>query len=76
MIDPTYVLLVPRAKRKEFRTILGKEDIAPVSWREKRSFGGSVFYLTGPATLVRETHRRLTTRLAAPDYLVEAQADL
>lgn len=75
MIDATYVLLVPRARRNELRTMLRTEDIAPVNWREKRSFGGSEFYLTGPAALVRETHRRLTNRLAAPEGMAFETAE-
>ena len=59
MIEATYVLFVPKAKRNKLRSVLQAEDTTPISWKEKRASGGSEFYFSGPASLARETHLHL-----------------
>jgi hypothetical protein len=65
MIEATYVLFVPKTKRAKLRSVLQSEDTSPLTWREKRSFSGSEFYFSGPATLARETHLHLTRWLSS-----------
>lgn len=65
MIEATYVLFVPKAKRAKLRSVLQAEDTAPLSWREKRAMSGSEFYFSGPASLARETHQHLVRWLSA-----------
>lgn len=65
MIEATYVLFVPKAKRNKLRSVLQAEDTTPLSWREKRASGGSEFYFSGPASLARETHQHLARWLTA-----------
>lgn len=65
MIEATYVLYVPKAKRTKLRGMLQAEDTAPIRWREKKSMSGSEFYFSGPAAAARETHAQLIRWLAA-----------
>ena len=65
MIEATYVLFVPKAKRAKLRSVLQAEDTAPLSWREKRAMSGSEFYFSGPASLARETLQHLVRWLSA-----------
>ena len=60
MTDVTYVSFVPKSKRKKLREVLETENTGDLRWTEKKTFSGSEFYLSGPATLVRRTHTFVT----------------
>lgn len=56
MIEATFVLFVPKAKRAQVRGRLAKEASAELKWRERKMFSGSEFYFSGPAAKAREFH--------------------
>ena len=60
MTDATYVSFVPKSKRKKLREVLETENTGDLRWTEKKTFSGSEFYFSGPATLVRRTHTFVT----------------
>jgi hypothetical protein len=64
MSDVTYVSFVPKAKRDKLRDTLESEDTGALRWSEKRTFSGSEFYFSGPASLVRRTHSYVAEWLA------------
>lgn len=56
MSDATFVAFVPAAKRDRLRQMLQTEDTGAIDWKERRSFGGSEFYFSGPSGLARRVH--------------------
>ncbi len=56
MPNATFVAFVPAEQREALLSILRSEDTRPLSWREKRSFGGSEIYISGPPALARKAH--------------------
>jgi hypothetical protein len=60
MVEATYVLFVPKAKRSRVRTGLASEAGEDLKWRERRTLFGSEFYLSGPAMLARQVHAAAT----------------
>ncbi|WP_411287899.1 hypothetical protein [Phenylobacterium sp.] len=64
MTDVTYVSFVPRSKRNRLREVLETENTGDLRWTEKKTFSGSEFYFSGPATLARRTHTFVTQWLA------------
>ncbi|WP_269715360.1 hypothetical protein [Caulobacter sp. NIBR2454] len=59
MTQATYMSFVPKAKCAKLREVLEAEKDT-FQWRERRTFKGSEFYLTGPSNVVREAHEGIT----------------
>lgn len=62
--EATFVSFVPKGCRDKLRQTLQAEDTGELSWREKKSFGGSEFFFSGPPALVRRTHEFVTLWLS------------
>ena len=58
MVEATYVLFVPKAKRLQVRDVLKADVPESVQWRERKKLFGSEFYVSGPAALAREAHEQ------------------
>lgn len=56
MVETTYVLFVPSAKRGRLRSALSASVGEGLNWRERRRLFGSEFYFSGPAAVAREAH--------------------
>lgn len=56
MPDATYVAFVPTAMTAKLRSVLQSEDTGAITWRERKTMGGSEFYFSGPPRLARATH--------------------
>lgn len=66
MVETTYVLFVPKAKRARVRTGLAAEPNEVLKWRERRTLFGSEFYFSGPAAVARQTHACASRWVAEP----------
>ena len=56
MSQATYVAFVPRDRCGKLRHVLESGNTGEITWREKKTLFGSEFYLSGPRTLVRQSH--------------------
>jgi hypothetical protein len=56
MPDATFVAYVPRTLRERLRSALLGEDTGALKWEEKKVYGGSDFYISGPPALARKAH--------------------
>ncbi len=63
MTEATFMSFVPKAKCAKLRALLEAEPAERFRWRERRTFTGSEFYLTGPSSLVREAHEGIAVWL-------------
>ena len=70
MVEATYVLFVPKAKRLQARKVLNAETSETVRWRERKKLFGSEFYVSGPAAQAREAHEQAVRWLARAESAV------
>lgn len=63
MTEATFMSFVPKAKCAKLRALLEAEPAESFRWRERRTFTGSEFYLTGPSALVRQAHEGIAVWL-------------
>lgn len=69
MVEATYVLFVPAAKRARLRNTLFASHGEGLNWRERRKLFGSEFYFSGPAGLAREAHASAVSCIRDSDAL-------
>jgi len=67
MIEATFVLYASKAQLGRVRAHLKEWATDTLRWRERRTFFGSEFYVSGPSALAREAHEAAARSLATFD---------
>lgn len=67
MVEATFVVFASKAQLAKVRGLVRSQSSESVTWRERRTFFGSEFYVTGPAAQAREAHELAARLLSWPD---------